>query len=425
MLAWYSFDTDEQQLLPSDRVATTLARLAARCPATLDDVRTRLVLKTAAAAVPDGVDAPTLAGFDRVAAHADVERVLASPAASRENVDLLTNAMTAIVKATTDRGTPARATLVADADRALARLAADATLSNTDRLGALEARVELAGLGTKSASPTLSDAMRRTIVDEVARVDRESTSAYERQTAINAAASLLSSAGLLDESDALLRAELAKSHAPYYFMLDLAANARKRGDRQAALDWYAKAYDAAVGPATRLQWGTIYVGALVDLAPDDATRIADAATRVIGEIDARRRELRRSQPAAARRHDGEARRVGGARRACGRGGAHRRRVARAVRPRVRRAGPLRPGARAARTRRVGPDGRRAAGPAHRERDARRQPDDFGSLNRSLNACSTSSSPRLRLLLCVPSSTTIRRFGCGAASYSLRPSASGT
>ncbi len=283
MLAWYSFDTDEQQLVPADRVAATLDRLAQRCPAALADVRARLALKAAAAASPDG-KSPAPAGFDRAAALADVERVLASPTASRENFDVLTSALPAIAKATTDRGTPARATLVADADRALARLASDATLSNTDRIAALEARVQMAGLDADGAAPTLSDAMRRTIADEVARVDRESTNPYERQTVIDAAASLLSTAGLLDDSDALLKAELAKSHAPYYFMLDLAANAKKRGDTSGALGWYAKAYAAAEGPATRVQWGTIYVNALVDLAPDDAPRIADSATQVLREV---------------------------------------------------------------------------------------------------------------------------------------------
>ncbi len=127
--------------------------------------------------------------------------------------------------------------------------------------------------------------MKRTIVDEVARVDRESRNAYERQTVIDAAASLLTTARMLDASDTLLKAELTKSHAPYYFMLDLASNAKKRGDKAAAIDWYAKAYDAAQGPATRLQWGTTYVNALVDLAPDDGARIERAATHVLGEIE--------------------------------------------------------------------------------------------------------------------------------------------
>ena len=70
-------------------------------------------------------------------------------------------------------------------------------------------------------------------------------------------------------------------------MLGLAANAKKRGDKAAALDWYEKAYAAADGPATRLQWGAGYVNALVDLAPKDPARIEAAASHVIGELDAK------------------------------------------------------------------------------------------------------------------------------------------
>ena len=290
MLAWYSFDTDDQQLVPKKDVPETLDRLAARCPAGYADTRARLVLKTAAAAAPEAKAPSPLPKFDRKAALAQVERVLASPAAARENFDMLTNAMPDIVKATTTKGSPERATLVADADRVLAKLGTDTTLSNTDRIGALVSRVALVKIDADepddgAAPVALSDAMKKEVTDEVARVDRESTNPYERQTVINSAAYLLTEAGMLDASDALLKAELAKSHSPYYFMLDLASNAKKRGDKAAAIDWTAKAYDGAKGPATRLQWGTVYVNTLVDLAPDDAARIERAATQVLGEIE--------------------------------------------------------------------------------------------------------------------------------------------
>jgi hypothetical protein len=290
MLAWYSFDTDDQQLVPTKQVATTLDRLAARCPAAFADVRARLVLKTAAAAAPEAKGPSPLPAFDRRAARAEVERVLASPAAARENFDLLTNAMPDIVRATTTKGSRERVQLVAAADRALATLGADTTLSNTDRIDALDARVALRKLDTaedegRPRAVSLPDALRQEITDEVARVDRESIDPYERQTVINAAAGLLGDAGLLEASDRLLEAELATSHAPYYFMLDLAANAKQRGDKAAAIGWTAKAYDGAKGPATRLQWGTIYVNTLVELAPDDAAGIEKAATQVLGEIE--------------------------------------------------------------------------------------------------------------------------------------------
>jgi hypothetical protein len=113
--------------------------------------------------------------------------------------------------------------------------------------------------------------------DEAARADREITNGYERQAVITAAAYLLEQAGLGAESDALLKANLAKSHSPYYLMSGLAGNAKRRGDNAEALRWYREAWEKSEGPATRLQWGAGYLNALVEMAPADEAAI-EAAT---------------------------------------------------------------------------------------------------------------------------------------------------
>ena len=119
--------------------------------------------------------------------------------------------------------------------------------------------------------------------DEVARNDREITDGYERQAVITGDAYLLGQAGLWAESDALLKANLAKSHSPYYLMSQLGSNARKQGRKDEALRWYGEAFDKSVGPATRLQWGSSYLTALVELAPADSTRIEKTAGQLFAE----------------------------------------------------------------------------------------------------------------------------------------------
>ena len=118
----------------------------------------------------------------------------------------------------------------------------------------------------------------------VAQIDQATTDAYERQSVVSSAAYALGDAGLLDDSDKLLKAELKRSHSPYYFMSTLGGNARKRGDVSASLSWYEQAYDAAKGPATRLQWGSNYVINLVDQSPADEARIDKAVGSVFGEL---------------------------------------------------------------------------------------------------------------------------------------------
>ena len=94
---------------------------------------------------------------------------------------------------------------------------------------------------------------------------------------------VLADAGLWKESDALLQGSLGKSHSPYYLMSELGANARREGRPAEALQWYRKAFERSEGPATRLQWGAAYLGALVDLAPQDVHAIEQAAHAVFAE----------------------------------------------------------------------------------------------------------------------------------------------
>jgi hypothetical protein len=182
----------------------------------------------------------------------------------------------------------ARATIVPAFDAALRRLQADPSLARADRLSALGSRVELARLDAPKASVDvkLPAPLLAEVREQAARDDREIRDGYERQAVITSAAYVLKRAGLLDESDALLNANLARSHSSYYLMLGLAGNAKARGDKAGALRWYEQAFDKSEGPATRLQWGAGYVDALVELAPQDAERIERAAQKVFGEAAA-------------------------------------------------------------------------------------------------------------------------------------------
>jgi hypothetical protein len=277
-LAFYGWDTDERRLLPKGKEAATLQRLAAACPPQHAEAGTRLAFKAAvlAAGKPGNARA-----FDKKASLARIRSVLADPQSARAHFDLVTTDAGEVASFLTEAGSPQRKELVAAWDPALRRLADDTSLSNADRLGALYARVKLAQIDGAAVPAPLLAAVRA----EVTRADRAATDKYERQSVISAAAYLLATAGQLDESDALLKAELTRSHSPYYFMLALASNAKKRGDDKVALDWYEKAYAASQGPATRLQWGASYINALLDLAPDDLARIERALAGVLGELE--------------------------------------------------------------------------------------------------------------------------------------------
>ena len=279
MLAYYAWDVDEAQLVSAADRPALLARLAAAAPPSEAAAGTRLLLK-ALAESDDGKGLKADAGLRQ-----RVLRLLADPAASRAQMDVLVNFAAEISKALAPDAGPDRRAVVAGMDSALQGLQADASLSRADRLNALGARVLLARLDLPKAErqPKLPAALLQQVRSQIARDDQAIRDPHERQAVITSGAGVLADAGLWADSDALLKANLTRSHSPYYLMSQLAGNARKQGRDAEALQWYQQAFDRSEGPATRLQWGAAYFGALVDLAPQDAARIERVARQVFQE----------------------------------------------------------------------------------------------------------------------------------------------
>ncbi len=280
-LAYYSWDQDEAQLVSPKELTTTLYKLAQACPETQREAASRLALKAMVASALGKTELPVAA-----AAPDRARRILADAPSARQNFDVLVNYGAQLLPALAAPGSGARKELTLAWNAALDRFATDTSLSRADRLSAVAAKLALAKLDVpEGVPPTLDAALLTQVREAVATADKSTTNTYERQAVIPGAADVLSEAGLLDESDALLKAELPKAVSPYYHMLVLAANAKARGDKAAALDWTEKAWKASQGPATRLQWGSGYVNRLIEMTPQDVTGIEKAASAVIGELE--------------------------------------------------------------------------------------------------------------------------------------------
>lgn len=278
LLGFYGWETDEQQLLPVAERPATLAQLARASEGADAETATRLWLKSvgtlAEGKAADATQLPRL------------RALLADAAQSRAQMDVLTNEARDLVRAFTPTAGDARTQLSADFDATLKRLNADTSLSRADRLSALQGRIELARLDTARDEPhpkALPAALLAEAREQTARANREITDGYERQAVITQAAHLLGRAGLWKDSDDLLKSALARSHSPYYLMSQLGGNAKKQGQKAEALRWYEEAFNKSEGPATRLQWGANYLGALVELAPEDTARIEKAAAQLFAE----------------------------------------------------------------------------------------------------------------------------------------------
>jgi hypothetical protein len=296
-IAFYSWETDEGRLVAAAERAALLAELADRLQLTLPlEVETvnRFWLKALATA-GDGAGAAVGAGATGQAAgglrrsdesmRGRVQRLLGDPQQVRAQMDVLTGGASAIVKMLATDDPVDRQQWVLRMDQALAGLQRDTSLSRADRVSALVERVGLARLDQPkdTVRPKIPEALVKTVREEAKRFDQDTTNGYERQAVITALAYLTAQSGLLEESSELLKANLTRSHSPYYLMSQLASNARKQGRSDEALRWYQEAFETSVGPATRLQWGAAYVAALIELSPADAERIEAIVRRLYTE----------------------------------------------------------------------------------------------------------------------------------------------
>jgi len=259
LLSHYSWDTDEGKLLGARALAPVLSALAAA--STNIDAAARLGLFAQMAA--GSVDAASLLAL------------LADARLARANMDVFNNSGVHLIKLASRREE-----LAAAMGQVAAQWADDFWLSAPDRLMAVRLQMRLARL----LAPTqgLQELVRARVQEALA----ESADPYERHTLVNTAVSALNDAGLPQLAEQVLLDELPRSHAPYYFMLSLAASARRRGDTAGVLAWYGKAWQAALGPATRLQWGVTYLNSLLELAPQDAARIEQATQGLQADIAA-------------------------------------------------------------------------------------------------------------------------------------------
>ena len=265
LLSHYSWDTDEGELLGSRDLTAILLALVRVCASA--DAATRLGLHAQLAAAGKDVDAAANAGA--------LLAVFSDARLARSNMDILGNSGINLIKHASRREE-----LVAALGSVAAQWADDFWLGASDRLTAVRLQMRLARL----VAPM--QGLQEQVRERVERTLAESTDPYERHTLVNTAVSALNDAGLAAQAEQVLLAELPRSHSPYYFMLSLASSAKRRGDTAGVLEWYGKAAQAAVGPATRLQWSVTYLLSLLDLAPQDSARIAQAKRALEADIAA-------------------------------------------------------------------------------------------------------------------------------------------
>jgi protein disulfide-isomerase len=172
-------------------------------------------------------------------------------------------------------------------DRYVATMDAAATSPHfavADQLGFLDAKANALMSLAQPHQPLPSDVLKSVDARIDAALDAEK-SPYVRPGLVNAALNILEDTDQYDKAYQIAKAEIDRSETPYYYQADLAEIAEKLGHKDEAIRLLDAAYHGARGPATRFQWGTLYVSGLLRMAPKDDQRIQQAGLEVLGELD--------------------------------------------------------------------------------------------------------------------------------------------
>jgi thiol-disulfide isomerase/thioredoxin len=263
-----------------------LSQAATRCPADAVQERARLQVIAAAAALDADPNAakPGKPVSPRVRADlAPVRALLVNETLAESVADILSYLDSDFFKTEAKLDRAHVAELEKSWMQLMDAVAADEHYSTTDRLYAVYGKLRAAKAlepGGKLPPALVAEAHQK--VDAALAL---TTDSYTRTSLVNAALNIYDKLDDNDASYALLSGEIKTSKTPYYYMEDLADIEEQRGHKDAALDWLARSYRESEGQATRFQWGSHYVRALIRLRPQDEAAIASTSQQVLGELD--------------------------------------------------------------------------------------------------------------------------------------------
>jgi hypothetical protein len=281
-LAWNGWALDEHDAVEAATLSRQIATAAERCAGAPAVERARLAAAAAflaGTAEEESIEAGKPASDWLVARTGALHAAIGDAGLASAVVDALRWQGAPTFAAARHAGLGAA--LLARFDALLGGAATSAALDDSSRLDALATRLAAhRALGPDPAADAALAAAALARVKAALAVERD---AHARAGVVNAALRIYDTLGRHAEARALVVGELERAATPYYYLADLAAIDEELGDRQAALASYERAWRESRGAATRVQWGAMYLSALLRLAPADATRIRSAGLEVIGE----------------------------------------------------------------------------------------------------------------------------------------------
>ncbi|MFM1887264.1 MAG: hypothetical protein RL026_2421 [Pseudomonadota bacterium] len=296
-LAWHGWALEEPAPAAAAQLSRDLRAAALRCPATPAAVPDRLRLAAALLAswAAQGGDG----SGSLVEGLPDVAGVMAEGDRAAAQLDLLREMAPEFFEVLGAAGHPAAVTVLRDYVHALSRATADGRFARADQIGAHYSQiVSLKAMGRDDDIAQDARASARARLEaELARVGDDTP--LVRAGIISGVVETFQALGDHARAFDIAQRELAVSSTPYYFMGQMATSAEALG-RPDALQWYAQAHATSRGAATRFQWGSNQLLAVLRIAPGDTARVREAGLALVAELESPDALYRRSRSRLAK-----------------------------------------------------------------------------------------------------------------------------
>jgi thioredoxin-related protein len=273
-LSHYSWTQDEVfKNKKSGKLSDVLAKLEAKVPATMPEERSRLFMNYLVTKVGELGKNQKLEKKVRDQGNKRLQEILENTALVKYNLEFLAYYSVDLIKGIYPDANALRDAVIGNYKASLEAVRKELPVGEYDRMVTYYPAVDLNELMTKTQG--LNEEDKTKIKEEMLKANLMVKDDHSRIFTSNTSTYILYKAGMGDIARQILQDDLKKGVNDYYTMSSLSWIEKESGNADKAVEWSEKAYKAAKGSATKIQWGAKHISNLLELYPKEKQKIID------------------------------------------------------------------------------------------------------------------------------------------------------
>ncbi len=272
-LSHYSWTQDEVFKSKKGKLTDVLAKLEAKVPANMPEERSRLYMNYLVTKVGELEKNQKLPKNIREQGNKRIQEILENVSLVKYNLEFLAYYSADLIKGLYPDANALRDAVIGNYKAALEAVRKELPVGEYDRMVTYYPAVDLNELMTKNQG--LNEDDKTKIKEEMLKANLMVKDDHSRIFTSNTSTYILYKAGMGDIARQILQDDLKKGVNDYYTMSSLSWIEKQSGNAEKAVEWSEKAYKAAKGSATKIQWGAKHISNLLEMYPKEKQKIID------------------------------------------------------------------------------------------------------------------------------------------------------